>query len=80
MGVGIVVCIIFIIIAALMMTRKLPALLAMPVLAVAIAAVAGMPLMKGEENIFSTVLTNGSLKLASNYVIVIFASWLAQMM
>lgn len=80
MGVGIIVCIIFVIVAALMMTRKLPALLAMPVLAVAIAAVAGMSLMSGEENIFSTVLTNGALKLASNYVIVIFASWLAQMM
>ncbi|MCI8401065.1 MAG: C4-dicarboxylate ABC transporter [Lachnospiraceae bacterium] len=80
MAVGIIVCIIFVIVAALMMTRKLPALLAMPVLAVSIAAVAGMPLKGGEENIFSTVLSSGALKLANNYVIVIFASWLAQMM
>lgn len=80
MVVGIIVCIIFAIVAALMMTKKLPALLAMPVLAVAIAAVAGMPLMSGEENIFTTVLTGGSVKLASSFVAVIFASWLAQIM
>lgn len=80
MLVGSLVCVIFVILAVLLMTRKFPAFMLLPVLAVAIAALSGMPLLKGEENIFTTVLVNGATKMSSNMLIVIFACWMAGIM
>ena len=83
MLVGIIVCIIFVILAFAMMSRKLPAILAMPIMAVAIALVAGMPVIpgaEGTESILETVLNNGASRLVSNVIIIIFASWLANIL
>lgn len=80
MLIGIILCIIFVVLAVLMMMRKLPAFIALPIMAVAIAVLSGMPLMEGDENIFTTVLVNGSSKMASNIIILIFAGWLTGIM
>lgn len=80
---GIVICIIFLIMALLMMSRKLPAILVMPIMAVAIALVAGMPIapVEGvEENIFDTVLNAGTNRLIANVIYILFASWLANIL
>lgn len=80
---GIIVCVLFIILAIVMMTRKLPAILVMPIMAVAIALVAGMPLIpgaEGAENILDTVLNDGTSRLIGNVIIIIFASWLANIL
>lgn len=80
---GIIVCIIFIILAIAMMSRKLPAILVMPIMAISIALVAGMPVIPGAdggENILETVLNNGSSRLVGNIIIIIFASWLANIL
>lgn len=80
MLVGIIICIVFAILAVLMIRRKIPAILALPIMAVAIAAVSGMPLAKGDENIFSTVIVSGATRLITNAVYVIFASWLSSIL
>ncbi len=80
---GIIVCVLFIILAIVMMTRKLPAILVMPIMAVGIALVAGMPLIpgaEGAENILDTVLNDGTSRLIGNVIIIIFASWLANIL
>jgi H+/gluconate symporter-like permease len=76
---GVIIVIIFAVIAVLMMMRKIPAVLALPVMAVGIALAAGLPLT-GDEGIFTNVLTDGSLKLAGTYVAVLFSCWLSQIL
>lgn len=80
---GIIVCIVFVILAIAMMTKKLPAILVMPIMAIAIALAAGMPVIPGEgvtENILDTVLGSGASKLMANVIYVIFASWMANIL
>lgn len=80
---GIIVCIVFVILAIAMMTKKLPAILVMPIMAIAIALAAGMAIvpMEGvEENILDTVLNKGASKLMANVINVIFASWMANIL
>lgn len=80
---GIIVCIVFVILAIAMMTKKLPAILVMPIMAIAIALAAGMPVIPGEgvtENILDTVLSSGASKLMANVIYVIFASWMANIL
>ena len=80
---GIIIYIVFVILALAMMTRKLPAILVMPIMAVSIALVAGMPIFPidgVEENIFNTVLSNGASKLINNVIFVIFAGWLSNIL
>ncbi|MBQ8813008.1 MAG: hypothetical protein IJZ85_00725 [Lachnospiraceae bacterium] len=80
---GIIVCIVFIILAIAMMTRKLPAILVMPIMAIAIALAAGMPIIPIEgatENILDTVLNSGASRLIGNVINVIFASWMANLL
>ena len=60
---GGLVVVIFVVIAALMISKKLPTVLALPLMAVLIAIVAGLPL-KGDEGILTFVISQGSLKLA----------------
>ncbi|HCR84146.1 C4-dicarboxylate ABC transporter [Muricomes intestini] len=76
---GIIIVLIFILIAALMMMRKIPAVLALPVMAVAIAVAAGLPLT-GEEGILTNVISGGALKLAGTYVAILFSCWLSQIL
>ena len=67
MTIGIVVVVIFLIMALLMMLRKIPALLALPLMAVLIGLAGGLPLV-GQEGILTYVLSSGALKLTGTYV------------
>lgn len=76
---GIIIIAIFIVIAALMMMRKIPAVLALPIMAVSIAVAAGLP-MTGEEGILTNVISGGALKLSGTYVAILFSCWLSQIL
>ena len=64
---------VFLIFAALMYTRKIPALLAVPAMAVIMALVAGVPLIG-----VGTIVVTGAAALAPAYVTVIFGALLAR--
>lgn len=65
---------VFALFAALMMTRKLPALLALPAMAVAIAVIGGMGVM----DILDKVIGEGAMRLATPIAAVILGGTLAQ--
>ncbi len=62
--------------AAAMFTRKLPALLALPLMAVLIALIGGVSF----QDILSLVVGKGVLRLHNAYVIAIFGSMLSVLM
>ncbi|GHV37472.1 transporter [Spirochaetia bacterium] len=76
---GIIVVVIFIVLAILMMLKKIPALLALPLMAVLIGIASGLPL-KGSEGILTFVLSAGALRLAGTYVAILFSCWLSQIL
>lgn len=67
---------------ALMMTKKLPAILALPLLGIIIAVIAGVPFMTpAEENgqtIMAFVITAGASKLAGTIIATIFGAVFAR--
>ena len=79
MTIGIIVVVIFLFMALLMMLRKIPALLALPLMAVLIGLAGGLPLL-GEEGILTYVLSAGALKLTGTYVAILFSCWLSQIL
>lgn len=66
---------VFVVMAALMYTRRISALLALPLMAVAIALVGGIP----PERILTDVIAKGSVKLANAYTTTIFGAILAEL-
>lgn len=76
---GIIIVLIFVVIAALMIAKKLPTVLALPLMAVLIAVAAGLPL-KGEEGILTFVVSQGALKLSGTYVAILFSCWLSRIL
>lgn len=79
MVVGSLICVVFIIFAVLMMLRKIPALFALPLMAIVISVIAGLPLV-GEQSIIDYVVVGGTISLASSYVAVLISCWLSQIM
>lgn len=79
MIIGIVIIIIFLAMAVLMMMKKIPALLALPVMAILIGAAAGLP-MRGSEGLLDFVLVKGSLRLAETFIAILFSCWLSQIL
>lgn len=76
---GILICIVFIIFAVLMMTKKLPTLFALPIMAVIFAIIAGLP-VTGDEGIVPYVIVSGTTSLASSYVAILISCWLSQLL
>lgn len=70
------IIIVFLIMAGLMYTRRVSALLALPIMAIVIAIVGGIP---GPE-ILDEVITKGSVKLHSAYTTTMFGAVLAELM
>ena len=68
--------IIFIIFAALMFMRKMPALLALPSMAILIAALAKLPI----NDILNTIIGQGSVKLAAVYTAVFMGAMMGRVM
>lgn len=75
----------FLVIALLMFTRKLPSLLALPVLAIGIALIAGVPLKgfnaEGQDiGLVTNIIEAGAVRLAPAYTAVMIGAWLGQVM
>ena len=68
--------IIFIIFAALMFTRKMPALLALPSMAILIALLAQLP----ATDILNNIIAQGSVKLSAVYVAVFMGAMMGRVM
>lgn len=65
----------------LMMTKKLPAILALPLMGILIAAVAGVPFVSADadtQSITDFVLSKGAVKLASTISVTIFGAIFAK--
>ncbi|MGM9998007.1 MAG: transporter [Candidatus Bruticola sp.] len=81
---GILIIVVFFVFAALMMSRKVPALLALPAMAVVVGLIAGSAYnwpdgQGGLSNfICDTVITQGSVKLAQAIMFAAFGSILSQ--
>ncbi|AGB19343.1 H+/gluconate symporter family protein [Thermoanaerobacterium thermosaccharolyticum] len=71
---GILIILVFIIFAALMITQKLPALLALPAMAIIISIIAGMSV----NDIFTNVIGGGAVRLQTAIAAAIFGAILAQ--
>ncbi len=84
MLIPILILTLFIIIAILMITRRLPTLLALPILAVGVAIIAGVPLVSNtggkDTGILGYIIQDGATKLATAYCAVILGAWLGQLM
>lgn len=82
---AVLMIIFFLVIAVLMFTRKLPSLIALPLLGIGIALIAGVPL-KGvneagtEIGLVTHVIEAGSVRLASAFTAVMFGAWLGVVM
>jgi hypothetical protein len=68
---GIAIVVVFLVLAALMIARKLPALLAVPLMALATAALAGV-------HDLSSIVTLGAVKLAPVYATLFFGALLSR--
>lgn len=82
---GILIIVVFLVIAGLMMTKKIPTLLALPLLAILICVIAGVPIIAkdadGKEiGWLASVFEAGTIKLAGAVMAVIFGAWLGQLM
>lgn len=85
---GILIVVVFLLFAGLMMSRRMPALIALPVMSVAIAFVAGLfydwslVADSGPKSLYeflcNTVLTEGPAKLAGAMVYTVFGAVLSQ--
>lgn len=71
---GILILITFFIFAGLMVTKKLPTILALPLMAFVIAIIAGMPF----KAMINNIIIGGSTKLASSIAVVVFGAMFAR--
>jgi H+/gluconate symporter-like permease len=76
MFVGLGCLIVFLLMAALMCSRRLSALLALPLMAVALALVSGVP----GKDILAEIIAKGALKLNATYTTTMFGAMLAELL
>lgn len=82
---GILIIIVFLVIAVLMMTKKIPTLLALPLMAVVICIIAGVPMIGTNADgvaigWLQAVVEAGTVRMGSAIMAVIFGAWLGQLM
>lgn len=68
---------------ALMMTRKLPTILALPIMAVGIAFVAGIPFISSDSSVFTIakdVLEGGAMRMSTAIAGLIFGGWFGKIL
>ena len=75
---GILILVFMLLIMVLMVTRKMPTVIALLVLAIGMCMIAGIPFMGTDAEgakigFFDNVIVSGSTGLAANFVIAIFA-------
>ncbi|HNY10558.1 MAG TPA: transporter [Candidatus Wallbacteria bacterium] len=71
---GIAILIMFLVFAGLMIAKKLPTLLALPLMATAMCVIAGMPF----PDFINAVVSGGSVKMASSISVVVFGAIFAR--
>lgn len=74
---------IFAVCVALMMTRKLPTILALPIMAIGIAAVAGIPLVSADADattIAGTVIESGAMRMSTAIAGIIYGGWFGKLL
>lgn len=77
--IGIIV--VFLVSVVLMMRKKMPAIIAMPLMAILFALIAGVPVMSSDPEtatIFGNVLKGGSTKMAEAMAGVMFGAWFSK--
>lgn len=74
-GIGLACFAVFLVMAALMYSRRISALLALPIMAIAIALVGQIP----ADRILTDVIAKGSVKLSNAYTTTIFGAILAEL-
>ncbi|MBU5671038.1 TRAP transporter large permease subunit [Paenibacillus brevis] len=77
------ILLVFAVFVALMMMRKLPTLLALPLMAVLLAAVAGIPFISSDPEAFTIakgVLAGGAMRLSTAIAGLIFGAWFGQIL
>lgn len=76
---GVTILIVFAILAILMMTQKVHTMVAVFILAMVTAVLAGIPL-NGADGILTSVIEAGAVRLASAIIALIMGGWLGQIM
>ncbi|MFD1804664.1 hypothetical protein ACFSFZ_21070 [Mixta tenebrionis] len=74
---------VFLVFSGLMMSRKMPAILALPVMALLMPLIAGVPLFSEDKSTFTianNVLTQGSLRLGATIMALIFGAWFGEVL
>lgn len=77
------ILVVFIVAVALMMTRKLPTILALPIMAIIFAVIAGVPIMSKDPKAFSiasNVLELGAMRMSGAMAGLIFGAWFGQVL
>lgn len=72
---------IFLLFSGLMMSRRMPAILALPLMAILMPLVAGVPLFSKDPTTYTianNVLTQGSLRLGATIMALIFGAWFGE--
>ncbi len=74
---------IFGICVALMMTRKLPTILALPIMAISIALVAGIPFISSDPeatSVAGTVIESGAMRMGTAIAGIIYGGWFGKLL
>lgn len=74
---------IFVVMVALMMTRKLPTILALPIMAVGISLVAGIPFISSDNEVFTVakdVLEGGAMRMSTAIAGLVFGGWFGKLL
>lgn len=77
------ILIVFLVFVGLMMTRKLPTILALPLMAILFAVIAGVPWMSDDpetQTIAKTILSAGSMRLSGAIAGLVFGAWFGQIL
>ena len=82
---GILIILVFLVLALLMMTRKIPTFLAMILLAILTAVIARVPMVGVNESgaqigWLQTIVEAGAVRMSAAIVAIVFGSWLGQLM
>ena len=77
------ILVVFLGLIALMITRKIPTMLALPIMAIAFGIIAGVPFMSSsadDATIFTTIIQKGSMKMSDAMASMLFGAMFAQML
>lgn len=79
----ILIFVVFLAMVVLMMTRKMPTILALPIMAILIALIGGIPLMSNDPEVFSIaqdVLEGGAMRMSTAIAGLIFGAWFGKVL